>query len=823
MLTTEINLTDHALRALEIAQIIARENNHGNYTAEHLLLGLLNHELDVTVQLKEAALDRDYLYDWAEVRLEQLSKGVNTISVAAADHKIELIINEAQQLAAEAGRNQTTAIDLLQALITPGVVFQKDQLKSLPFTSQQLQDKVNGTSPKDNASGKINTEKSSSGVLQQTKGAYANNLRLKLSKSPKKIIGYKNALRSIAQILTRKAHGSVLIHGESGVGKTSLIYGFVQALNDGAFGQQYADMRVFELDTTSLVIGTSYKSESVNRLKKTLEELGAGGQFTLFIDDFGLLINDPVNGTELKALLKSKLSQGGFTLIVACLPEIYKTAVESDASFQRIFELIKLEEPDQDLAFEIVRSVSDIQQSKYALIVEDAAVQKAISFVKRYRNERSLPASAIALIDQTLAAYSFMRSASAGMITKFQEELLTLEGEEEQALKTTRLNWLHREILEACSYLLTAHLPERLVKVENVHLELLKELVDILKQVLDASEEIINADAIAATIADQTGIPIGKVSSSEKEKLANMEQLLSQRVIGQDGAVQIVTSAIMESRSGLLSAGQPIGSFFFLGPTGTGKTELAKALAAFLFDSEEAIIRFDMSEFKEEHSAALLYGAPPGYVGYSEGGLLINKIRQKPYSVVLFDEIEKAHTSVFDIFLQIMDEGKVHDRLGKMGDFSNAIVLFTSNLGSDYIANSFHQGAMPQNDRILEIMKGHFRPEFLARLTSIVPFSPIKKETAERIFDIQLSKLKQLLDQKRITLDLEDSGRDKLVDRGFNPEYGARPIKDVIRKYIRSPLSRKIIAGELKENTQVTLDFDDDLKPQWGTSNNDKD
>ena len=289
-----------------------------------------------------------------------------------------------------------------------------------------------------------------------------------------------------------------------------------------------------------------------------------------------------------------------------------------------------------------------------------------------------------------------------------------------------------------------------------------------------------------------------------------MESILQKRVIGQDHAVKTITDAILESRSGLSKPGLPIGSFFFTGPTGTGKTELAKSLAEFMFQTEDAIIRFDMSEFKEEHSAALLYGAPPGYVGYEEGGVLVNKIREKPYSIVLFDEIEKAHPSVFDIFLQILDEGKLSDRLGKVGDFSNAVILFTSNIGSEKVVHSFNEGIVPQSSDLLEIMGGYFRPEFLGRLTEIVPFAPISIDNVVKIFEIQMKDLNKSLQRQGIILNLSENVKEFLAKKGFTPKYGARPLRGVIRNELRSPLSKKIIKGEIAKGSVVDLDYVDE-------------
>jgi ATP-dependent Clp protease ATP-binding subunit ClpA len=328
-------------------------------------------------------------------------------------------------------------------------------------------------------------------------------------------------------------------------------------------------------------------------------------------------------------------------------------------------------------------------------------------------------------------------------------------------------------------------------------------------------KESVSKSDIAAIISYKTGIPMGKIQSKEREKLLAVDEVLRKRVVGQDHAIKAVSEAILESRSGLLKAGQPIASFFLLGPTGTGKTELAKSLADFLFNDESYLIRFDMSEFKEEHSAALLYGAPPGYVGYEEGGVLVNKIREKPYSVVLFDEIEKAHPSVFDIFLQILDEGKLHDRLGKEGDFSNAIILFTSNIGSEFITERFQKGEIPGPTEMMEIMSKYFRPEFLARLTEIVPFAPISEENAVRIFDIHLRSLTDPLSKQGVSLSISPEAKRHLTLSGFTPKYGARQIKGVIRNQLRRPISRKIISGEVNKGTVIELSLDGTEGLKW--------
>ena len=361
-------------------------------------------------------------------------------------------------------------------------------------------------------------------------------------------------------------------------------------------------------------------------------------------------------------------------------------------------------------------------------------------------------------------------------------------------------------------YFSEKHLPDSAIDLIDRTMALLKIKNDLNP---DDKKDIVCVEHLMEVVSQKTGIPLGNVQAAERDRLVNAEDILKKRVVGQDHAIKAVLDSIYESRSGLNKKGQPIGSFFFLGPTGTGKTELAKSLAEFLFQDDTAILRFDMSEYKEEHSVALLYGAPPGYVGYEEGGLLVNQIRQKPYSIVLFDEIEKAHRSVFDLFLQILDEGKLHDRLGRVGDFSNALIIFTSNIGSQYVFDQFAKNIVPTHNDMLEVMQGHFRPEFLARLTEIVPFAPINEKIVTMIFNIHLKGLLKTLKEQNITLTVDDKAVHKIAMSGFNAQYGARPILGILRKDIRRPLSKMIISGELKDGDSVTLTIDEKDELKW--------
>jgi ATP-dependent Clp protease ATP-binding subunit ClpA len=544
----------------------------------------------------------------------------------------------------------------------------------------------------------------------------------------------------------------------------------------------------------------------------------------LFIDEIHLLLDSRGSiGTGVVNLLKPELARGELTLLGATTNEEYRKYIESDEAFCRRFELVRVNEPDTDTAISMLKHVACLYEKHHELKIDEDALKEAVNMAKRYSKDRKLPDSAVDIMDRTMAAIKMMGDTSIRELKAMKtglDQIIRDQAEEPGSL-LNGLKQYHKEIKDKISPILLSQLNED-EREQDGDLEIplvlsshLQTMVDKLIGLAGEKKETVTKNDIAVIISYKTGIPLGKIQSREREKLLTAEDVLKKRVVGQDHAIKSVTEAILESRSGLIKASQPIASFFLLGPTGTGKTELAKSLADFLFNDESFLIRFDMSEFKEEHSAALLYGAPPGYVGYEEGGVLVNKIREKPYSVVLFDEIEKAHPSVFDIFLQILDEGKLHDRLGKEGDFSNAIVLFTSNIGSEFIAEKFNNAQIPSSTDMMEIMTNYFRPEFLARLTEIVPFSPISEENVARIFDIHLRSLTDPLGKQGVTLSISPEARRHLSLSGFTPKYGARQIKAVIRNQLRRPISRRIISGELGKGTTIQLDLNGSQELKW--------
>ena len=733
-----------AIEVFQIAEAYAKENMNAAIEPAHILKALLHKDIGL-VSFIEKTLDADYYYilEWADMRIK-MSKKSSDSSMKSFSALTKAVVSEADSIRANSKKESIDPISLLIAVVTPGVGFTFEQLKTLPLQKENIVAACGSQNGKITTSSNTETKKHSKSSGGKSIEAYCilkNQQQAdgKLSES----IGFEDELGEIYGILGRKTKSNILITGESGVGKTALVNAFVQAITNGKVPTYLQNAQVYELDTIALSIGVSYKSEIEGRMKKILDELSDKDNTILVIESFDKLMDKQgtLNGTI--NLLKASLNQG---LLCICTSSIegFTKNIETDKEITGKFERIIIEEPSVDETETILQTVVKSFEKFHNLKVSDDFTINSIRLAKRYFSEKHLPDSAIDLIDRTMA----------------------------------------------------------LLKIKN----------DLNPE---EKKDIVCVEHMMEVVSQKTGIPLGNVQAAERDRLVNAEDILKKRVVGQDHAIKAVLDSIYESRSGLNKKGQPIGSFFFLGPTGTGKTELAKSLAEFLFQDDTAILRFDMSEYKEEHSVALLYGAPPGYVGYEEGGLLVNQIRQKPYSIVLFDEIEKAHRSVFDLFLQILDEGKLHDRLGRVGDFSNALIIFTSNIGSQYVFDQFAKNIVPTHNDMLEVMQGHFRPEFLARLTEIVPFAPINEKIVTMIFNIHLKGLLKTLKEQNITLTVDDKAVHKIAMSGFNAQYGARPILGILRKDIRRPLSKMIISGELRDGHNVTLTIDEKDELKW--------
>ena len=737
-------LADLPFDLLHVAQSFANDNKSPKIEPAHLFRALL-HKSAGLVSFIEDTLDEDYYYmlDWADMRMKQCDKSPYGMKGIELSQDSKNVVKEAKEIAEKHGQNEISLVTLLASLVTPGIGFSYEQLKTLPLQAEKVMATQTG--------GVVKTASAPTGGGVASAGTpgtndYCISMLAEVPEAP--VIGFDKEILSIVEILARKDRANLLIVGETGVGKTSLIDSIVQRVRDKKVPSSLENMQPYELDLITLSQGVSYKGEIEDRFKKVTEDLLAQTQPVLVIENFHRVEDKQSVLNGILPNLKRLLSKNMLQVVCTATIDGYTKDIEKDKEFTAFFEKISVEEPNEEQAIEIIKSKQQSYEDFHHLPIDDDVPAEIVRLAKRYMPDRRLPSSALDLLDRAMSS----------------------------------------------------------VKIANEMADLAEEKKE------DAKKEKLEKDAVRDVVAKMTGIPMGNIQSEEREKLGNAEEILHKRVVGQNHAIKSILDAIFESRSGLNKKGQPMGSFFFLGPTGTGKTELAKSLANFLFDDETAMLRFDMSEYKEEHSVALLYGAPPGYVGYEEGGLLVNQIRQHPYSVVLFDEIEKAHKSVFDLFLQILDEGKLHDRLGRVGDFSNSLIIFTSNIGSDYIFKSFGEGVVPTHDKLLEVMQGNFRPEFLARLTEIVPFSPITEEMIDRIFDIHIKNLLKTLNEQNIKLVIDESARKYVTKVGFNAHYGARPILGIIRKEIRRPLSKLIIAGTVAPGDTVTMKYDEEQK-----------
>jgi ATP-dependent Clp protease ATP-binding subunit ClpA len=823
----QINYSEDLKQAINIAQAIAKEFMNENVTPAHLLKALLHKEIGLRDFLESIGKDVYYMDEWADVRIESSPKAGKGKDQPIADEQTQAVLFEADNFRLKLSKDMIDPVCVLASLSTPGVGFSYDQLKTFPVTQKEILDALVNKSDLENILGTTSEEKKK-GSPEKKQNALLKFCTDKtdLARQGKldPVVGRDRELLMIAEILGRRSKPNVMIIGDPGVGKTALVNGFTKNIIDQKVPATLKDAKIFELDFGSLIAGASYKGEIEDRLKSIIREIEQFDKAILFIDDIHMLLDKQAGASGAANLLKPELSKGELTIIGTTSIDNYTKHIETDEAFSRQFELIKVEEPTEDAALRMLEIIVPVYVQHHTIKVGQDVMKEAIRLAKRYLKERSLPDSAIDLIDRTMSGVRMMKDTSenelAGL-TGILEEIKNNSSKADEKDLLKDLQYFYSQIKDRISPLLISQLEDETdamtLKTSGEVLEYVTSMLTKLESAAKKEKDSLDKGDVGAVVSYKTGIPIGKVQSQERDRLLNMDDHLKRRVVGQDHAIKSITEAILESRSGLSKAGQPIGSFFFLGPTGTGKTELAKSLAEFLFQDESFMIRFDMSEFKEEHSAALLYGAPPGYVGYEEGGLLVNKIRQQPYSVVLFDEIEKAHTSVFDIFLQILDEGKLHDRLGKEGDFSNSLVLFTSNIGSDYIVDSFNKDIIPPSNDLMEIMSRHFRPEFLGRLTEIVPFAPINEKNIVKIFDIHLKNLLKSLELQGINLIVEPDAKEKLAMSGFTPKYGARPIIGIIRSRLRRPLSKMIIAGKIGKGSVVTVKTDNQGEIIWNT------
>ncbi len=817
----------HILKeAIVTAQNQARLNRHTTFSGAHLLWGILQEDTQFCEYLETIGKNVHNLRSWAEFKIKYYPKSSKAEDSPSGDEGIQRIFNEADRLRRIIFAEEITSQHLIEALSQPGLAYDEEELRLFPISPGEIQRLKKEQIQHEDLRASIGQ----SGFSIESSGF--NSILVKYCEDISQrarngkidpVIGREKEMLELVSILGKRQSPNVLIVGEPGVGKTALIGGLALLIMEENIPSYLEGASIFELDISGRLVAGAYKGEVEERLKKILTALKEfekdnDKKAVLFIDEIHILLDEKGSvGSGAVNLLKPELARGELTVIGATTNVEWQKFIESDPAFERRFSTIVVKEPDEELAIEMLQGISAKLYEKHQIKINEEAMPEAVYLAKRYLGKKNLPVSAIDLLDTSLAFVKVMNDTAEKQISNLGVQLekiaQELVGTERQQAK--KLERFGKTIENSLTPILLGKLSSPIetngFHLASDYLDYYTEKLSELSDLASVTQETLGKEDVASVVSYQSGIPIGKIQTDEQQKMLNIESHLRERVVGQDHALEVLANVIRRSRVNLKEPNKPIGVFFFVGPTGTGKTELAKSLAEFLFNDESALIRFDMSEFKEKHSVALLYGSPPGYIGYKEGGLLVNKIRRRPYSVVLLDEIEKAHDSVYDIFLQILDEGAVHDKQGKRGDFSNAIVIFTSNVASDWIANKFRSGVIPNKDSIRTALQEtkNFRPEFLGRRMSLIPFAPITEEVARTIFQIQLKRFSKLLQQQDIFLKLTTGAEDYLLAEGFSPEYGARPLKDAIEELLGTPLAEQMIKGQFQSGDRILIDYDE--------------
>ncbi|QDC01008.1 MULTISPECIES: ATP-dependent chaperone ClpB [Phyllobacteriaceae] len=834
---------------IQSAQQYALNRNNQQFTPEHILKALIDDDDGFAASLIERAggrpRDVELGVDAALEAMPKVEGGNGQLYMA---QPLAKVFSTAEDLAKKAGDSFVTVERLLQALAMEKSAKTADILAKAGVTPQALNAAINDIR-KGRTADSASAEQAYDALKKYARDLTADARSGKLDP----VIGRDDEIRRTIQVLSRRTKNNPVLIGEPGVGKTAIAEGLALRIVNGDVPESLKDKQLMALDMGALIAGAKYRGEFEERLKAVLNEVtAAAGGIILFIDEMHTLVGAGKADGAMDAsnLLKPALARGELHCVGATTLDEYRKYIEKDAALARRFQPVFVDEPSVEDTISILRGLKEKYEQHHKVRISDSALVSAATLSNRYIADRFLPDKAIDLVDEAASRLRMQVDSKPEaldeidrriMQLKIEREALKVEKDEASKDRLARLEtelagleeesdaltakWqsekaklgeaadLKKELDEARNELAIAQRKGEFQKAGELAYGKIPELEKKLKEAEARDgqgggmvEEVVTPDHVAHIVSRWTGIPVDKMLEGEREKLLRMEDEIAKRVVGQGEAVQAVSKAVRRARAGLQDPNRPIGSFMFLGPTGVGKTELTKALASFLFDDETAMVRIDMSEFMEKHSVARLIGAPPGYVGYEEGGVLTEAVRRRPYQVILFDEIEKAHPDVFNVLLQVLDDGRLTDGQGRTVDFRNTLIVMTSNLGSEYLVNlTEDQDVDLVRDDVMNVVRAHFRPEFLNRVDEIILFHRLRRQDMGQIVEIQLKRLEKLLEDRKIALDLDHDAVEWLAEKGYDPAYGARPLKRVMQKELQDPLAEKILGGEILDGSTVKV------------------